>query len=54
MIDVIGPCGLHWFFFTSVSPQFIQKHSLKFHSKQYNEWESGDSVQQITGEIGYM
>lgn len=51
---VIGPCGLHWYFFTSVSPQFIQKHSLKFHSKQYNEWESGDSVQQITGEIGYM
>lgn len=41
-------------FFTSVSPQFIQKHSLKFHSKQYNERESGDSVQQITGEIGYM
>lgn len=50
---VIGPCGLHWFFFTSVSPQFLQKHSLKFHFQQYNEWESGDSVQQITGEIGY-
>lgn len=42
------------FFFTSVSPQFIQKHSLKFHFQQYNEWESSDSVEQKTGEMGYM
>lgn len=41
-------------FFYECFPTIYTKHSLKFHSQQYNEWESSDSVEQKTGEIGYM